>query len=239
MLRGALATGGQLPNFLGVLAGVPRRAARLRALSLRAASRRARRSPRSSGSRSRSPSTTARSPGVALHSRTARRAGLRLDEVALAREFDAATRARPRCCATSRPLVDRERAPPMHLHEEAREAGWTDEQILEAIAVRRARELHRDGQRRGRRAGRRLRRGDRAASRSARRSSGRTEYAAHMRGATAASAAVRSTTRRSSSSAGAGRARSSACSSMATDRCASGRSPRPSPSSPTACCPSA
>ena len=24
--------------------------------------------------------------------------------------------------------------PPMHLHEEAREAGWTDEQILEAIA---------------------------------------------------------------------------------------------------------
>ena len=25
--------------------------------------------------------------------------------------------------------------PPMHLHEEAREAGWTDEQLLEAIAV--------------------------------------------------------------------------------------------------------
>jgi hypothetical protein len=24
--------------------------------------------------------------------------------------------------------------PPMHLHEEAREAGWSDEQILEAIA---------------------------------------------------------------------------------------------------------
>ena len=25
-------------------------------------------------------------------------------------------------------------APPLHLHEEAREAGWSDEQILEAIA---------------------------------------------------------------------------------------------------------
>ena len=25
--------------------------------------------------------------------------------------------------------------PPMHLHEEAREAGWDDEQILEAIAA--------------------------------------------------------------------------------------------------------
>jgi alkylhydroperoxidase family enzyme len=25
-------------------------------------------------------------------------------------------------------------APPMHLHEEAREAGWDDEEILEAVA---------------------------------------------------------------------------------------------------------
>ncbi len=30
-------------------------------------------------------------------------------------------------------VVDREK-PPMHLHEEAREDGWTDEQLLEAIA---------------------------------------------------------------------------------------------------------
>jgi alkylhydroperoxidase/carboxymuconolactone decarboxylase family protein YurZ len=33
-----------------------------------------------------------------------------------------------------RVLVDGQDRPPMHLHEEAREAGWTDEQILEAIA---------------------------------------------------------------------------------------------------------
>ena len=28
-----------------------------------------------------------------------------------------------------------ESSPPQHLHEEAREVGWTDEQLLEAIAV--------------------------------------------------------------------------------------------------------
>ena len=32
-------------------------------------------------------------------------------------------------------LVEGQGRPPMHLHEEAREAGWTDEQILEAVAV--------------------------------------------------------------------------------------------------------
>ena len=39
VLKGAMASGGQLPNFLGVLAGSPGRAARLRALPLRAAPR--------------------------------------------------------------------------------------------------------------------------------------------------------------------------------------------------------
>ena len=32
-------------------------------------------------------------------------------------------------------LVEGQARPPMHLHEEAREAGWTDEQILESVAV--------------------------------------------------------------------------------------------------------
>ena len=30
--------------------------------------------------------------------------------------------------------MDTDGAPPLHLQEEAREAGWTDEQILEAVA---------------------------------------------------------------------------------------------------------
>ncbi len=36
-----------------------------------------------------------------------------------------------RCCAA----LLQDGTPAMHLHEEAREQGWTDEQILEAIAV--------------------------------------------------------------------------------------------------------
>ena len=31
-------------------------------------------------------------------------------------------------------MLDERGRPPMHLHEEAREAGWSDEEILEAIA---------------------------------------------------------------------------------------------------------
>ena len=34
-----------------------------------------------------------------------------------------------------RPLVEQRREHPIHLHEEAREAGWTYEQLLEAIAL--------------------------------------------------------------------------------------------------------
>ena len=87
VLRGALATGGQLPNFLGVIAGSP---AVLRAYArFRSELRHGRlRSPRSSGSRSPSPTTTIPQPGLALHSRTARAAGLELDDIALAREWD-------------------------------------------------------------------------------------------------------------------------------------------------------
>jgi alkylhydroperoxidase family enzyme len=31
-------------------------------------------------------------------------------------------------------LLETEGPPPLHLHEEAREAGWEDEQILEAVS---------------------------------------------------------------------------------------------------------
>ena len=92
------------------------------------------RSPRSSGSRSPSPSNTARLPGIALHSRTARSAGLGLDEVAKAREFDSGD---PKQAALLRFLhaaLAGHGGPPAHLHEEARELGWDDEELLEAIA---------------------------------------------------------------------------------------------------------
>jgi AhpD family alkylhydroperoxidase len=132
VLRGALAGAGQLPNFLGVLAGSPaalRGYARFRAelrrgtLTLATQERISLAIAQHQGSE----------PGLALHARTARAAGLGLDEVALAREFDSGDPKQAALLQYLRPLVEGGR-PAMHLHEEAREVGWSDEQLLEAIA---------------------------------------------------------------------------------------------------------
>jgi alkylhydroperoxidase family enzyme len=134
VLRGALSTGGgQLPNFLGVLAGAP---AALRAYA-RARSE-LRRGTLSLATLERISLAVAETygsaPGIATHAQTARTVGLGLDEVALAREFDSKDPREAALLRYLKPIVqDRGRAP-MHLHEEAREAGWTDEQLLEAIA---------------------------------------------------------------------------------------------------------
>ncbi|MGA9857583.1 MAG: carboxymuconolactone decarboxylase family protein [Solirubrobacteraceae bacterium] len=133
VLRGALSSGGQLPNFLGVLAGSPaalRAYARFRSelrhgtLTLPTLERIALAVAEHYHSE----------PGIAMHSRAARGAGLALDEVALARQFDSND---PHEAALLRYLHSllADGRPPMHLHEEAREAGWDDEQILEAIAT--------------------------------------------------------------------------------------------------------
>jgi alkylhydroperoxidase family enzyme len=133
VLTGALASGGQLSNFLGVLAGSPaalRGYARFRselrhgALTLPTLERIALAVAEHYRSE----------PGIALHSRTARQAGLALDEVALAREWDSRDEREATLLRYLKALVDTQARPPMHLHEEAREAGWSDEQILEAIA---------------------------------------------------------------------------------------------------------
>jgi len=133
VLRGALATGGQLPNFLGVLAGSPaalRGYARFRAELKRGTLSRATLERISLAVAEQYGSA----PGTALHSRTARSAGLGLDEVAKAREFDSGD---PKQAALMRYLkaaLDPNGATPMYLHEEARELGWDDEQLIEAIA---------------------------------------------------------------------------------------------------------
>ena len=134
VLRGALSSGGQLPNFLGVLAGSP---AALRAYArFRSELRHGR---LTLATLERIALTVAEhyqsAPGIAMHSRAARSAGLALDEVALARNFNSKD---PRQAALLRylqALVEERGHAPMHLHEEAREAGWDDEQILEAIAA--------------------------------------------------------------------------------------------------------
>jgi len=134
VLRGALATGGQLPNFLGVLAGSPaalRAYARFRSelrhgkLTLATLERIALAVAEYYHSE----------PGIAMHSRTARAAGLAIDEVAEARKFTSKDEREAALLRYLHALLENRGRPPMHLHEEAREAGWEDEQILEAIAA--------------------------------------------------------------------------------------------------------
>jgi AhpD family alkylhydroperoxidase len=133
VLRGALSTGGQLPNFLGVLAGSPaalRAYARFRSelrhgtLPVATLERIALAVAERHGSE----------PGIAMHSRAARGAGLALDEVALARRFDSGDPSEAALLHYLHAILDSGR-PAMHLHEEAREAGWNDGQLLEAIAA--------------------------------------------------------------------------------------------------------
>ena len=45
-----------------------------------------------------------------------------------------ATRRRRRCSTYLKATLEADGHPPHHLHEEAREIGWTDEEILEAVA---------------------------------------------------------------------------------------------------------
>jgi alkylhydroperoxidase family enzyme len=133
VLKGALAAGGQLSNFIGVMAGSPaalRAYARFRselrhgALPLKTQQRVALGVAEHQGSEY----------ALSTLARTAREAGLGLDEIALAREFDSRDEHEAVLLRYVKALLDADGAPPLHMHEEAREAGWTDEQILEVVA---------------------------------------------------------------------------------------------------------
>jgi AhpD family alkylhydroperoxidase len=133
VLKGAMAAGGQLPNFLGVLAGSPaalrayaRFRTELRHGSLEHATLERISLAVAEHYRSR--------PGLAIHTRTARQAGVGIDEVAAARDWESTNAREAALLRYLRALVEQRGHAPMHLHEEAREAGWTDEQLLEAIA---------------------------------------------------------------------------------------------------------
>jgi alkylhydroperoxidase family enzyme len=155
ILKGALSTGGQLSNFIGVLAGSPavlRAYARFRSelrhgsLPLKTQQRIALGVAEREGSEY----------WLVTLLRTAREAGLGLDEIALARSFDSADEHEAVLLRYVRALLEADGgAPALHFHEEAREAGWTDEQILEAVShaamlrfstlVARASDVPRDG----------------------------------------------------------------------------------------------
>ena len=133
VLRGALAAAGQLPNFLGVLAGSPaalRGFARFRS-ELRGGSLDATTLERLSLAVAEHYGSE---PGLAAHGRSARLHGLKLDEIAAAKRFESGDAKQAALLHYLHGLVVDREQPPIHLHEEARELGWTDEQILEAIA---------------------------------------------------------------------------------------------------------
>jgi len=136
VLKGALAGGGQVSNFLGVLAGSP---ATLRAYARFRSELRNGSLPLATQQRIALAVAAHQGGEYALPTlqRSARDAGLGLDEIALAREFDSRDEREHALLRFVRALLESENppAPPaLHLHEEAREAGWTDEQILEAVA---------------------------------------------------------------------------------------------------------
>lgn len=133
VLKGALSGGGQLPNFVGVLAGSPaalRGYARLRselrhgALPLKTQQRIALAVAEHQRSEY----------ALATLQRTARDAGVGLDEIAKARTFESSDEREATMLRFVKALLE-SGGPPRAVHvEEAREAGWTDEQILEAVA---------------------------------------------------------------------------------------------------------
>jgi len=133
LLKAAISGGGQLSNFLGVLAGSPavlrayvRFRAELRhgALPIPTQQRIALGVAEKQGSEY----------WLAQLQRSARELGLGVDEIALAREFDSRDEHEAVLLRYVKALVETDGSPPMHLHEEAREGGWTDEQILEAVS---------------------------------------------------------------------------------------------------------
>ncbi len=133
ILKGALSTAGQLPNFLGVIAGSP---AVLRAYArFRSELRHGALAPATLERISLALATHYRSaPGLALHQRTARQAGLGVDEISHAREWSSDDAHQGALLRYLKPLFTEHGRAPQHLHEEARESGWSDEQLLEAIA---------------------------------------------------------------------------------------------------------
>src|SRR5438045_7721982 len=133
VLKGALAAGGQLSNFIGVLAGSP--------AALRAYAR-----FRSELRHGTVPLKTQQRIGLGvaqfqgddyaqqLLQRTARDAGLGLDEIALAKEFDSRDEKDAALLRFIKVLVETDETPALYHVEVAREAGWGDVLIIGPVA---------------------------------------------------------------------------------------------------------
>ena len=67
--------------------------------------------------------------------------GLDLDEIDSARQFTSRDEREAALLRYLETMLENSGQVPVHLHEEAREQGWSDEQILEALGSRGARGL--------------------------------------------------------------------------------------------------
>ena len=133
ILKGIQTAGAEISKFIGVLAGAP---AALRAFARMRHELREGALPRAT--RERIALAVAERRGdtysVAQHAGTGRAAGLGLDEVSRARSFTSGDEKEAALLAFLEALLASDQRPSAHLAEEAREAGWTDEEILEAVA---------------------------------------------------------------------------------------------------------
>jgi AhpD family alkylhydroperoxidase len=133
LLRGMASAGGSVSKFVGVLAGSP---AALRAFARMRHELRGGRLPRPT--RERIALAVAEDRGdtysVAQHAKTARAAGLGLDEISRARGWSSSDPREAALLAFLKALFEADGRPAHHLLEEAREVNWSDEELLEAVA---------------------------------------------------------------------------------------------------------
>lgn len=134
VLKAIESTGGAVSKFIGVIAEAPRALAafaRMRS-ELRGGS-----VPESTQARIALAVAEAHgdSYSVSQHARTARRLGLGIDEISRARSFDSTDESQRLLLVLLKETLNSDGHPPTYVVEEAREGGWTDEQILESVAV--------------------------------------------------------------------------------------------------------
>ena len=132
LIKTIQATGGAVTKFIGVLAGSP---AVLRAYTRMRSELRGGVLPQATRERIALAVAEYREDpySIAQHAKSAKRAGLGLDEVSRARSFSSADPKEEALLVYLKAALQADGPPPLHRQEEARESGWTDEEILEAV----------------------------------------------------------------------------------------------------------
>jgi AhpD family alkylhydroperoxidase len=132
LIKSIQAGGGAVTKFVGVLAGSP---AVLRAYTRMRSELRNGVLPQATRERIALAVAEHRDDtySIAQHAKSARRAGLGLDEVSRARSFSSSDEKEQALLTFLEATLEADGRPPQHLHEEAMEIGWTEEEILEAV----------------------------------------------------------------------------------------------------------